>query len=209
MAWPCHALPDNPMADSSRRPKTAGPGDTSERLLERAQRGESTALNRLFERHLSPLRRWAHGRLPHWARAAVDTSDLVQETLLKTLRHLHRFEFRGQGALRAYLRRSVDNRIKDEFRQIGRRGPHDPIDETRQGGDPSPLDVTIGRETEGRYRTALERLKHEDRQLIVARIELGYSFEQLALLSGRHRPDSARIALHRALVRLAEEMARA
>jgi hypothetical protein len=39
-------------------------------------------------------------------------------------------------------------------------------------------------------------------------VELGYTYEQLALLTGKRRTDSARIALHRALVRLADEMSR-
>jgi len=39
-------------------------------------------------------------------------------------------------------------------------------------------------------------------------VELGYTPQQLALMTGRRRADSARIALHRALVRLAEEMTR-
>jgi RNA polymerase sigma-70 factor (ECF subfamily) len=197
--------PQRPVDSTAASPGSRG--ETSERLLARAQRGERTALNLLFERHLKPLQRWAHGRLPHWARAAVDTADLVQETLLNTFRHLDRFEPRGQGALRAYLRQSVDNRIKDQYRQIARRGPSEPVDDTFAGTRPSPLDETIARETEARYRAALERLRRADRELIVARVELEYSFEQLALMSGRRRADSARIALHRALVRLAGEMA--
>jgi RNA polymerase sigma-70 factor (ECF subfamily) len=181
---------------------------TSARLVSRARRGDRSALNLLFERHLGPLQRWAHGRLPRWARTVADTADIVQEALLNTFRHLDRFEPRGQGALRAYLRCAVDNRIHDELRQIARRRVPDELDEAHPDDRPSPLDEAIGAEAEGRYRSALTRLKVADQKLIVARVELGYNFEQLALISGKRRPDSARIALHRALVRLAEEMAR-
>lgn len=181
--------------------------ETSARLVSRAQRGDRSALNQLYERHLGPLQRWAHGRLPKWARTMADTADLVQEALLNTLRHLHRFEPQGHGALRAYLRRAVDNRINDEFRQIARRGAASVLDEEHPGAAPSPLDEAMASQTEERYRAALERLKPAERQLIVARVEMGYSFEQLAMISNKARPDSARVALHRALVRLAEEMA--
>jgi hypothetical protein len=33
-------------------------------LLDRARAGDQEALERLFERHVKPLQRWARGRLP-------------------------------------------------------------------------------------------------------------------------------------------------
>ena len=71
---------------------------------------------------------------------------------------------------------------------------------------PSPLDAAIREEAWARYRAALERLRPDDRVLIVGRIDLGYSYEQLALVSGRVTPDATRVALRRAIVRLAEMM---
>lgn len=59
-----------------------------------------------------------------------------------------------------------------------------------------------------RYCRALTRLTPGDQELIAARVELGYSHEQLALMSGRRSPDAARVALKRALVKLAAEMSR-
>ena len=42
---------------------------------------------------------------------------------------------------------------------------------------------------------------------VARRLEPGTTFQQLAPISNKARPDSARVALHRALVRLAEEWA--
>jgi len=42
----------------------------------------------------------------------------------------------------------------------------------------------------------------------VGRIDLGYSYEQLAIVSGRVTPDATRVAVRRALVRLAKTMGR-
>lgn len=42
-------------------------------LLERARAGDDNALNDLFARYAPPLRRWASGRLPRWARDLSDT----------------------------------------------------------------------------------------------------------------------------------------
>jgi len=74
-------------------------------LLERARAGDQDALNDLFARYAPPLRRWASGRLPRWARDLSDTPDLVQETLLNTFRNIEGFEFRDEGAQAPVRRR--------------------------------------------------------------------------------------------------------
>lgn len=177
-------------------------------LLLRARGGDASALDELIQRHVGPLRRWAHGRLPRWARTLADTEDFVQEALLHTIGRMHDIELQGHAALQNYLRRAVENRIKDEFRRIGRRGLPAVLDEELTDRAPTPLESAVVSETERRYLAGLARLRETDRQLVVARVELGYSFEQLAVLTGRLRPDSARVALRRALQRLALEMAR-
>ncbi len=182
--------------------------ETFGRLMVMARDGDTAALHDLFARHMAPLRRWARGRLPRWARTVADTADLVQEALVHTLRRLGEFEPQGHGALQAYLRRAVDNRINDEFRRIARRGLASALDDGQADARPSPLDEAMAQQTEARYRAALARLRPGDRRLVVARVELGYSLEQLALLTGRQRVDTARVALRRAIERLAAEMAR-
>ena len=56
-----------------------------------------------------------------------------------------------------------------------------------------------------RYRAALERLDPGDRQLVVASLELGYTCEQIALVTGR-KALAARASIRRALLHLAAEM---
>lgn len=147
--------------------------ESSLELLERARDGDAAALDRLLTRYLRPLQRWASGRLPRWARDLSDTGDLVQETLIQTLRNMGTFRPRREGALQAYLRQAVMNRIRDEIRRSRRRpasedlGEHIPTDGT------SPLDRAIGQETVERYEAALVELRDEDREAIVARVELG------------------------------------
>ena len=46
----------------------------------------------------------------------------------------------------------------------------------------------------------------EDREAIIARVELGLSYEEMAEALNKPTPDAARKAAQRALVRLAEEM---
>jgi RNA polymerase sigma-70 factor (ECF subfamily) len=180
--------------------------ESSVLLLARARAGDRTALDRLMARYLPRLRRWASGRLPRWARDVADTQDLVQETLLQSFKHIDKFEVRGDGALQAYLRQSVMNRIRDEFRRAGRRPALEPLDSQAADTAASPLEQAIGREAVERYETALERLRPADREAIIARIELGFSHEELAVLLAKPSANAARMAVERALVRLAAEM---
>ena len=57
-------------------------------LLLRAREGDEAARNELCARYLPRLRRWAHGRLPVWAREHLDTEDIVQDALMKSVRRL-------------------------------------------------------------------------------------------------------------------------
>jgi RNA polymerase sigma-70 factor, ECF subfamily len=175
-------------------------------LLERARQGDVRAMEELFHRHLRPLQRWARGRLPNWARDLSDTDDLVQETLLRTFKQLDHFDWRGVGALQAYLRQAVVNRVRDELRRKGRQPDMADVADIDVRGDRSPLEEAIGRETLAHYEAALNRLRPEEREAIVARVEMGYSYEELAQVLGKPTPDAARKAAQRALVRLAEEM---
>jgi RNA polymerase sigma factor (sigma-70 family) len=177
-------------------------------LLRRARMGDRDALDALFQRHLAPLRRWARGRLPRWTRDLRDTEDLVQDTLAQTLRHVDDFEPRHEGALRAYLRQAVLNRIRDEVRRVSRVPIGPGLGEAADLADPaaSPLDEAIGRESVAKYEAALQRLRAEDRELIIARLEMQQSYAEIAAMCGKRTPDAARMAVARALVKLVEEM---
>jgi RNA polymerase sigma-70 factor (ECF subfamily) len=182
------------------------PAESSVDLLERARAGDRSALDALMARHLPRLRRWASGRLPRWARDVADTQDLVQDTLLQTFKRIEKFEPRGDGALQAYLRQGVLNRIRDEYRRAVRRPAAEALDSQRPGSAASPLEEAIGRQAVERYEAALQRLRPEDREAIIARIEMGFTHEELARLQNKPSANAARMALERALVRLAAEM---
>jgi RNA polymerase sigma factor (sigma-70 family) len=182
--------------------------DTTTDLLERARAGDKDALNLLLERHIPPLKRWASGRLPRWARDIADTTDLVQETIMQTLRHLDRFEHRGDGALQAYLRQAVINRIRNALRSLATRGARVTLDSRVEDDATSPLDAAIAQQTLDQYDAALQRLKPEEREAIVSRVEFGLSYAEIAELLQKPSANAARMTVVRALVRLAEEMKR-
>ena len=161
-------------------------------------------------RYLPRLSRWASGRLPAWARDVADTDDLVQDTLIRSVPNLNHFEARGEGALQAYLRGAVMNRIRDEIRRKQRTPAQAPLESSLalQSDGRSPLEAAIGSETLAKYDRALERLDAETREAVIARIEMGCSYAEVAELMGKPTADAARMMVSRALVRLAEEMRR-
>ena len=144
--------------------------------------------------------------MPGWARDLSDTHDLVQETVFQVFRKLDRFDYRGEGALKAYLRHSLMNRIRNEIRRVHLRPASEELDSAAQDPGTSPIDAAIGAEAVEQYEAALDRLKPDERELIISRIELGMTYQQMADALKKPSPDAARMAVARALVRLAEEM---
>lgn len=175
-------------------------------LLRRAKGGDRGALDLLTARYLPRLQRWASGRLPPYARSLLDTSDLVQETLLRAVEGLDGIEVRGAGGFQAYVRQAVLNRIRDQIRWARRRPDPEVMTEELVDRAPSPLERAIGTDVLDRYERALEGLSEEERQLLHLRIELDFDYEEIASMTDRPSRDAARMAVQRALRKLAERM---
>jgi RNA polymerase sigma factor (sigma-70 family) len=185
--------------------------ESSVSLLERGRAGDDRALEILFARYLPLLNRWAAGRLPAWARDLSDTRDLVQDALMGSLKHLDRIDVRGPGALAAYVRAAILNRVRMEMRRAGRRPRHEEIDPRkidphRLDAGLSPLDEVLGREQSEQYERALAQLAPDHQEAIVARLEGGCDYDELAILLGKPTPGAARAVARRAVLKLAALM---
>ena len=194
-----------PTSSASAEPLSA---DATVDLLDRIKAGDRLALEALLARCLPTLRRWAHGRLPAYARSMLDTNDLVQDAVIKAMRRLEVFESRHQGALLAYLRTSVMNQIFDLVDQHARRGDRAELPEQLADDTTSPLDRAIGSENLRRYEAALGRLDAADREAIVARLEMQHTYDELAVILHKPTAAAARMAVTRAMKRLANEIRR-
>lgn len=181
--------------------------DSTISILERAQAGDRSAALVLIERAAPAVRRWARGRLPQGARNDADTEDVVQDAVLKTLKGIASFQHRTVGGLQAYLRTSVMNRIRDLVRVSGRRMVADESSDEVEDSRPSPLEALIMREKLDRFLDALQRLKPADRQVIVWRLELGYSVDEIAVRLGKSKA-AAGMMVTRAMGRLSKELER-
>jgi RNA polymerase sigma-70 factor (ECF subfamily) len=181
--------------------------ESTSSLFDRVRLGEQAARDRLVERFLPALRRWASGRVPSRVRSLADTEDFVQAAFVSALERLQEFEPRGRGAFFAYLRMSLDNKIRDQLRSAGRRPQIKPLPPEVEHDAPSPLDEAVGRDLVERYRRALLKLPAEHQAAIMLRKELGYSHQEVAEALGRPTANSARMLTQRALIRLSKVMA--
>ena len=129
----------------------------------------------------------------------------MQDAVLGTLNTSTKFEHRTVGALQAYLRESVVNRIRDLIRRVQRRGV---AVEPPKNARPAALasERAILHERLEQILEALQRLRPTDRQAIIWRVELGYSTAEIARRLGRSRKRRRGMTVSRALARLGTEM---
>ena len=184
-------------------PTPASPPTTE--LLGRIRNGDAAARDHLLERYLPRLRAWAHGRLPRTARDLNDTDDLVQESLLQTLKHLGDFQPRHEGAFMAYVRQILVNKIRDEARRSRPQKRRDEMPD-KQAADPSPLEQAVGAQLLEAYDLGLGTLTDAQREAVILRVEFGYTYPEVAEAIEAVSVDAARMLVVRGLERLTEAM---
>jgi RNA polymerase sigma-70 factor (ECF subfamily) len=182
--------------------------ETTLTLLARARAGDLEALDALAARFLPRMRRWATGRLPGWARDLSNTDDIVQEALLATLKSLDGFEPRHDASFAVYLRQALTSRVLNEIRRVRRR----PMVTALEEGVPPTVVPSAEQvpewERRETYERALSRLSSEEREAIVGRLELGYSYRELAKAWEKPSADAARKTVERAALRMAAMLRR-
>ena len=174
-------------------------------LVSKIKAGDLEARYKLLARAMPPLRRWARGRLPQWARSLTDTQDLVQDVVARTLPRLDGIKVESPDSLQNFLRQAVKNQIIDEVRKARSR-PRDDAALERQA-DPAPpaVDWVMKREDMRRYSKAMQTLEPAERQIIRARNE-GRDHAEIARIFGKPTAAAARMAVNRAIAKLAKAM---
>jgi RNA polymerase sigma factor (sigma-70 family) len=175
-------------------------------LIIRARTGDQSAVEAILQRCLPSLKRWAHGRLPAAARGHLDTGDLVQDAAMSAIARLDTFEPRHVGAMQAYLRQSVINRIRDEMRRFTRRPVPVEFPDDVASEAPSPEEQAIHEQAYARYRAAMSSLNPRERELVIARVEAQWTAPEIAEHFGFNTADGARMAVNRAMQRLGVAM---
>ena len=182
---------------------------STEDLLRDFRAGDRSAQQRLCDRYLPLLRRWAHGRMPHSARDISDTDDLVQVALMRALRHVGEFESSGSGSFLAYLRHILLNEVRGELRKHRRRGDTLDIDELPLSDErDSVVENLVGHQRLLAYEDALATLERRQQELVVMRLEFGMGYTEIALETGASA-DAVRMTITRALKSMARHISSA
>lgn len=187
-------------------PKPYGPGtslESTSSLLDRIRAGDTSARDSLIQRYLPRLTRLARGRLPASLRGMKETQDLVQETFIRSLSHLEEFVDGGEGAFLAYLRRIFLNLVRDEIRSAARRPAQESLGDDLAADGASPLVRAIGHERLERYEAALLRLTEPQRFGVMLRLEMGFTYQEVAAALGIDEANTARMMVVRAVQKLA------
>jgi RNA polymerase sigma factor (sigma-70 family) len=116
------------------------------------------------------------------------------------------FEPHHVGAMQAYLRQIVINRIRDEVRRVTRRPVVLPLPDDAASDRTGPLVLAMRSETYARYREALTHLRAREREIIIGRIDLEWSVREIADRLGFPTVAAAHMAIVRASRRLARQL---
>ncbi len=182
-----------------------GPGDAGgreadlERLARRAATGDRAALSAFLAAVHAPVVRFCRARLIG-SSGIVTADDVAQDVLLAVCDALPRF--RPEGAVMAFVFGIARFKIVDAFRAGGRdhSTPSDSLPDHADLGPGPELEAVLSTETV-RLKEALAQLSDHHREVIVLRVALGYSGEEVANILGT-TAGAVRVTQHRALNRL-------
>ena len=99
------------------------------------------------------------------------------------------------------------NGIRDELRRAHHPPRIAPLEPTHAHPGPSPLELAIGQKP-WTATSALATLTPTGREAVVARIDLGCTYAEIAQMLGKSSTNAAHMAVERAIVRLVEGMRR-
>ena len=97
---------------------------------------------------------------------------------------------------------TVGNAVRDEIRRVARRPGLQPLSEELVSRDPSPLERAGAGQRLARYERALRCLSADEREAVIARLEFGFTHQELAEALGKPSADAARKAARGALDKL-------
>jgi RNA polymerase sigma-70 factor (ECF subfamily) len=188
-----------------------------EALVRRARGGDREAFDALIRRSQPHLARLVRARMGGELRAIEDSDDLVQTTLAAAVRDLPAFTPDGAGSFLRWLGSVVENKIRHHLRHLRQqcrdpaRGQAASTGALAQlaGSGTSPSADAAERETETRYRAALEQLEPIDREVVLLHVELGWTYQDIADALEQKSSEAVRKRVTRAVARLGLLMGRA
>ncbi len=154
-------------------------GETLDRLVQDAQRGDPAAFGQIFDEFHGPIYRFIASRVGR----PSDAEDLTQLVFVKALEALPRYQARGVP-FGGWLFRLARNATIDHIRT---RRDHDELGEATDGhtDESSPETLAILRTDLDAMAMAIRQLTPDQREVIALRFFAGLSSREAADLMGR------------------------
>lgn len=172
----------------------------TENLVNRARGGDRAALDELVAMHQHRLERWIRSRLGGGIGRKLSVGDIVQETLMKAVKALDRFDWQGEDSFLRWMNRIALNVIREAARREHRKLIV-PLDEDVAAQAPTQSADLRRRERFGRLETALDTLSPDHRRVIVLARLKRLPMKEVACRMGRS-PEAATQLLWRAMKNL-------
>ncbi|MCI0458443.1 MAG: sigma-70 family RNA polymerase sigma factor [Gemmataceae bacterium] len=191
-------------------------------LLRRARAGDSEALAGLVGRYREFVRLLVRSRCGGRLQARIDSSDLIQETLLRVSRHIDQFQGNSEEEWRAWLSRIAEREVIGQLRHhlgaarrdVAREQPlaapsssngASRLEQWWAKSQSSPSQAAMRQERVLALTNALGRLPDDYREVLVLRHLEGLGFAEIADRLNRSE-GAVRVLWTRALKRLRDEL---
>jgi RNA polymerase sigma-70 factor, ECF subfamily len=171
-------------------------------LVERAQRGDRTALEELYLLHFDRI----YGYLHMSVGSRHDAEDLTTQTFVKMLEAIRRFQWRSVP-FSAWLLRIAHNLAMDHFRANRRWQLEEQVPESAHGVESSAEEQALASLGQTRMLTLVERLSPEQRQVLTLKFVYRFSNGEAAAILGKTE-GAVKSLQHRALASLEKHVTR-
>lgn len=171
-------------------------GSTVAQLLDRARKGDETALGQLLDMHRQTLTHLARFQIGQRLQSKVDASDVVQEACLGAVRDFGQFRGGTPGELAAWLRQVLAHVLSNLIRHYQGAQQRDirlerqisseldrswaALDRAYMAQVDSPSDLAARNEMSELVEKALQLMPEEERKVIVLRHREGLTFPEVA-----------------------------
>ncbi|KQR97347.1 sigma-70 family RNA polymerase sigma factor [Williamsia sp. MIQD14] len=183
-------------------------GDELDRAVAAAGRGSRSALSDVLESVRPLVVRYCRARVGAGERHTLSADDVAQEVCMAVMTALPRYTDQGRPFM-AFVYGIAAHKVADAHRGAARikSDPFETIPETMDVDD-GPEQAALNADASRRMDRLLSRLPEKQREILVLRLVVGLSAEETADAVGS-TPGAVRVAQHRALNKLKNEMTRA
>lgn len=189
-------------------PKTATTSDQSDdqglnsaiiTLVLKAQKGDETAFEELYNSFVSDIYRYTASRIPE-----EHASDLVSEVFFRIWKKLHTFQGHADGQFRAWMFTIAHHRVIDFYRSNKQVLPIEEGMEFEDQDDMNDPRHAYGVEKDfARTQKALQKLPEKQQEALVLSYLNDMTHQEIAEIM-KEREGNVRILIHRGLKRLRE-----